>query len=103
MSPKKIVIKKRIPKAAGDTYTDAPMDIPQLRTRRLKAPAKPKIVNPDDPDETGRLSDTERPQIFKFYCIRCGQKLAAQVGWVGRDVNCTTCNSLIKIPDPPED
>lgn len=99
---KKIIIKKKSTqkKTAGDTYADMPQDVPQLRTRKLKAP-KPKIVLPESEQQPAEEPE-QKPMRFKFYCIRCGQKLEADAAWVGRQVNCTTCNSLIEIPEPPE-
>ena len=99
MAPKRIIIKKKVAKvakSASDTYCDAPADVPQLRTRCLKAPKPPKII-----DSQALSKSADEPAMFKFYCIRCGQKLSAQTDWAGRDVQCTTCNSTIVIPDPP--
>ncbi len=97
MTPKRIVIKKKISKPVTETYNDAPADIPQLRTRQLKSPKPPKIIDPSESADPPSAQST----IFKFYCIRCGQKLGAQAEWSGKEVNCTTCNSRIVIPDPP--
>lgn len=99
MAPKKIVLKKKSQKKeAGDTYAGIPQDLPQLKTRKLKAP-RPKIVTSDseEPDES------EGENRFKFYCVRCGQKLGARAEWAGREVECTTCHNKIEIPEPLED
>jgi len=38
---------------------------------------------------------------FKFYCPHCDQPLKAETSYAGRQIQCPTCDHLIRIPNPP--
>jgi DNA-directed RNA polymerase subunit RPC12/RpoP len=38
--------------------------------------------------------------MFKFRCPRCGQRLAAEVAWVGDEIQCPSCEGKIVVPKP---
>jgi hypothetical protein len=38
---------------------------------------------------------------FKFYCSHCDQPLKCEPQFAGRQIQCPTCNHLIRIPNPP--
>jgi hypothetical protein len=40
-------------------------------------------------------------QEFKFYCPQCDQPLKCEAQFAGRQIQCPTCNHLIRIPNPP--
>ncbi len=42
------------------------------------------------------------PQMFKFFCPACGQKLSAKSEWVGRQVRCPACEVSSTIPPPKQ-
>ncbi|NCC51703.1 MAG: hypothetical protein EOM20_10860 [Spartobacteria bacterium] len=97
---KKIVLKK--PVAADEESGIAERGgqdsvHPQLITRRI-SPPPPRIVSTREAIEQAKQKE---PETFKFYCIRCGQKLQVQTAWVGREVSCSTCGRQIVIPPPP--
>ena len=95
---KKIILKKPAgQKKKGPIVVRPAEEPPQLKTRKLDHP-KEKVVS-----TTSTLDELQRPHNFKFYCIRCGQKLEAQVDWAGTQVECTTCKNKIKIPEPLKD
>jgi len=37
---------------------------------------------------------------FKFNCPKCGQHILANAAWIGRPVNCPSCDTRISIPAP---
>ena len=37
---------------------------------------------------------------YKFECSFCGQKLEAEEGWVGMQLECPSCNGEIIVPQP---
>ena len=39
-------------------------------------------------------------QEFRFRCSGCGQKLKAMMEWIGRNVECPGCRTMVLIPDP---
>lgn len=90
---KTIIIKKpkTLRKAQPiSVYAEQSQEVPQLRTKKIAGPAK----NGEDNNHA------ESAEPFKFYCVRCGQKLAARPAWVGREVPCNTCGNTITIPKP---
>ncbi len=92
---KKIVLKKPASKQKkGPVTVRVARDFPQLKTRKIENPGKTAIST------TSTLDELQRPHMFKFYCVRCGQKLEAQVDWAGTEVACTTCSKQIMIPKP---
>lgn len=106
---KKIIIKKKtqvklVPKSKASA------------TSQL-IPPPPEIVSTQSGQDMGlqrNKADVEEPQIrepepppprttFKFYCIRCGQKLEAYYDWIDRNIQCPRCSVIIQIPEPPHD
>jgi DNA-directed RNA polymerase subunit RPC12/RpoP len=45
----------------------------------------------------------QKPEIFKFFCIRCGQSLEVKRQMTGSDVECPRCRSRITVPTPPDE
>lgn len=43
----------------------------------------------------------KQEEVFKFYCVYCGQKLSASVAMVGKTITCPACKRRIEIPVPP--
>jgi DNA-directed RNA polymerase subunit RPC12/RpoP len=96
---KKFVIKKKSASGkpqAKPASVDEEKGPPQLITRKI-SPPPPRIVS------TREALEEKPDSTFKFYCIRCGQKLQVQTTWVGKEVNCSTCGNRITVPEPLEE
>jgi len=39
---------------------------------------------------------------FKFNCSKCGQHILANASWIGRRLNCPSCDTRITVPAPPK-
>ncbi|MBN1676712.1 MAG: hypothetical protein JXR37_37050 [Kiritimatiellae bacterium] len=104
MPPKKTIIIKKPTSGAKPTQPisvfaeRAQKPHPQLTTKKLDTPKK---AEPEAAEPVGTKPGI--PATFKFYCVRCGQKLQAEAAWVGREVTCSTCGRAITIPPPLED
>ncbi len=40
------------------------------------------------------------PSFFELTCIRCDRTLRVRRLWIGREVECPYCTSLLRVPDP---
>ena len=40
---------------------------------------------------------------FKFNCPTCGQHILAAAAWIGRQIECPSCDTNITIPSPPKE
>ncbi len=51
------------------------------------------------------MSRTEQPPPtrFKLICLRCDRPMLARSEWIGREVQCPHCASVLRVPPPPPD
>lgn len=104
-SPKKIQISKKKAAKAATQRQDAPPEI--LETQSVKSSTsdaleRQKTMIAELPTKEAKPAEkkSEKKKTFKFYCIRCGQKLEAFYDWVDKDITCPRCSVSIKIPPP---
>ena len=75
-----------------------------IATSEIEAPAVERQKTMIAPPPIGAATHTnekiEKKETYKFYCIRCGQKLEAYYDWVGRSIGCPRCKVSITIPEP---
>lgn len=59
------------------------------------------LLSPDD-DTLGSPTTTFEPELKKFYCIHCGQRISADSSQVGMMATCPACSSEVVIPGEHE-
>jgi DNA-directed RNA polymerase subunit M/transcription elongation factor TFIIS len=107
ITKKKVQVTKK--KATGTAVKEAPppevVSTSEIEAQQPPPPAErqktmitePPLGAPSHEDEPTAI---KKKEAFKFYCIRCGQKLEAYYDWVGRSIGCPRCKASIKIPEP---
>jgi hypothetical protein len=105
ITKKKVQVTKK--KATASVVKEAPppevistseiKDEKPAETGQKTMVADAPIGAPSHKDEPTAI---KKKEAFKFYCIRCGQKLEAYYDWVGRSIGCPRCKASIKIPEP---
>lgn len=96
---KKTAVKKpskEAPPPEVVSTSEIESDPPQAERQKTMI-SKPPIGASSHENEPKAKKEEE---AFKFYCIRCGQKLEAYYDWVGRSISCPRCQASIKIPEP---
>ena len=58
------------------------------------------LLAPDD-DILSSPATTSEPELKKFYCIHCGQKIAAGASQAGMTERCPACNGEFMVPGEP--
>ena len=48
-------------------------------------------------------TDPTSPDSFTIVCIRCERPLIVRRQWIGRDVQCTHCSGVLRVPPAPVD
>jgi len=66
----------------------------------VKTPEKEATQSTPQPSSTSPATEVES-NIFKFYCVYCGQKLSATIKLEGRIIKCPSCTRSIVIPPAP--
>jgi DNA-directed RNA polymerase subunit RPC12/RpoP len=109
--PKKkmIMIKKKGAPAKSPIKLNPPKeDMPPATEEtppkqiKLQPAAKPAAAEAPKPAAKPEPAATQAtPEIFKFYCVYCGQKLSASVDMVGKTITCPACKHKIQIPPAP--
>jgi len=102
MTKKKVQITKKKPASATqeapppEVISTSEIEPPPVERQKTMITAPP-IGAPTHANEPEAKKEKE---TFKFYCIRCGQKLEAYYDWVGRGIGCPRCKTVITIPEP---
>jgi DNA-directed RNA polymerase subunit RPC12/RpoP len=64
-----------------------------LRKKKLDKSA----ISPDNPPSSNENLMSE----FKFTCSHCNQRLQCDEAFAGRQIQCPSCNHLIRVPSVP--
>ncbi|MDD2239971.1 MAG: hypothetical protein PHI93_04845 [Kiritimatiellae bacterium] len=59
-------------------------------------------VEPQTSKQLERGVRYKKPEVFKFYCVRCGKKLEADRDQAGTQIGCPQCKSAITVPQPAD-
>ncbi len=80
---------------------------PLARTDRISKPLRPETILQELPVEKDKpgpriegLDKSPKAEPVKFYCVRCGQKLAVPAAGVGKKILCPNCRNAIVVPPP---
>jgi DNA-directed RNA polymerase subunit RPC12/RpoP len=96
---KKFIIKKRVPGEKTSLAAKPAPPAPEPEADEIAETAPPAPASAPPPPAAA----AEEPAIVedvKFFCIRCGQKLAIRGNLVGHQVNCPLCKNNITVPEP---
>jgi DNA-directed RNA polymerase subunit RPC12/RpoP len=116
LKPNKIADEEIPPEEAVETPDDQTLSNEPEQVNESEAPSdrdaepeSPPQVVESEPEPEPSPPAKEEPvapekkevQLFKFYCVYCGQKLSAQEGMSGRKISCPACGHRIEIPEKP--
>lgn len=91
--------KTMIAELPKDEESSSKPETPDSGSSTSSVPASPDSEAASVSESKGASESGKNPS-FKFYCIRCGQKLEAYDEWVDREITCPRCSAKIKIPAP---
>ena len=103
--PKTIVARKSSIKEtdgkAKKPNKSGPIDDEPVKTTIRKKKSAPKLKKKSSAASKKKAAAKKKaPEPFKFYCVRCGQKLKASGDMAEKMITCPSCSNTITVPIP---
>lgn len=73
-----------------------------INVKRNPKPHKKTEHSCPGPEQIKARIMSSKPEIFRFFCIRCGQPLETEKNRACQPATCPNCMSTITIPEPLE-
>ena len=91
---KNMIIKLKCPKCKLRLSAEDTMSGQTLPCPRCKETVEVPVSVPMHESDKAKVKLKE----FKFHCLQCSQKLSAEEGTFGSDIQCPSCGAIMNVP-----